>query len=50
MTVKTNGRLAAKAAVLPDEGMPIRKRRQVIPGFKFHFGDMPAGIDDRPLR
>ena len=33
----------ARSDVFPYEGMPIRKRRQPIPGFQFYFGDMPAG-------
>ena len=33
----------ARSDVFPYEGMPIRKRRQTIPGFRFYFGDMPAG-------
>jgi len=33
----------ARSDVFPYHGMPIRKRRQVIPGYKFYFGDMPAG-------
>jgi hypothetical protein len=24
--------------------MPIRKRRQAIPGYQFYFGDMGAGL------
>ena len=32
-----------RSDVFPYEGMPIRKRRQHIPGYKFYFGDMPAG-------
>jgi len=31
----------SRSAVFPYEGMPIRKRRQVIPGYHFYFGDMP---------
>ena len=27
--------------------MPIRNRRQHIPGYKFYFGDMPAGMADK---
>ena len=33
----------ARSDVFPYEGMPIRKRRQHIPGYKFYFGDMPVG-------
>ena len=33
----------ARSDVFPYEGMPIRKRRQFIPGFQFYFGDMPDG-------
>ena len=32
-----------RSDVFPYEGMPLRKRRQHIPGLKFYFGDMPAG-------
>jgi hypothetical protein len=31
----------------PYAGMPIRKRRQHIPGYKFYFGDMPHGTADK---
>ena len=31
----------------PYEGMPLRARRQHIPGFPFHFGDMPPGAAAR---
>jgi N-acyl homoserine lactone hydrolase len=31
----------ARSDVFPYEGMPIRKRRQPIPGYQFYFGDMP---------
>lgn len=34
----------ARSPVFPYPGMPLRKRRQVIPGLPFHFGDMPAGM------
>ncbi|MEL7154130.1 MAG: N-acyl homoserine lactonase family protein, partial [Pseudomonadota bacterium] len=37
----------ARSHVYPYEGMPIRKRRQPIPGYKFYFGDMPAGATDK---
>ena len=37
----------ARSDVFPYEGMPIRKRRQPIPGYKFYFGDMPAGTADK---
>jgi len=37
----------ARSDVFPYEGMPIRKRRQNIPGFKFYFGDMPPGTADK---
>ncbi len=37
----------ARADVFPYEGMPIRKRRQPIPGYKFYFGDMPSGMADK---
>jgi len=37
----------ARSDVFPYEGMPIRKRRQAIPGYKFYFGDMPAGMADK---
>jgi len=37
----------ARSDVFPYEGMPIRKRRQPIPGFQFFFGDMPAGMADK---
>ncbi|MDE0852448.1 MAG: N-acyl homoserine lactonase family protein, partial [Yoonia sp.] len=37
----------ARSDVFPYEGMPIRKRRQTIPGFQFYFGDMPAGTADK---
>ena len=33
----------ARSDVFPYAGMPIRKRRQAIPGFRFYFGDMPGG-------
>jgi len=33
----------SRSDVFPYAGMPIRKRRQTIPGFSFYFGDMPAG-------
>ncbi len=33
----------ARSDVYPYEGMPIRKRRQPIPGYQFYFGDMPSG-------
>jgi len=36
-----------RSDVFPYEGMPIRKRRQHIPGYKFYFGDMPAGMADK---
>jgi glyoxylase-like metal-dependent hydrolase (beta-lactamase superfamily II) len=32
-----------RSDVFPYEGMPLRKRRQTIPGFQFYFGDMPSG-------
>ncbi|MCY4304413.1 MAG: N-acyl homoserine lactonase family protein [Aestuariivita sp.] len=32
-----------RSDVFPYDGMPIRKRRQMIPGYKFYFGDMPEG-------
>jgi N-acyl homoserine lactone hydrolase len=32
----------ARSDVFPYPGMPLRKRRQVIPGFQFYFGDMPS--------
>ena len=34
----------ARSDIFPYEGMPLRKRRQSIPGFKFYFGDMPNGM------
>jgi len=37
----------ARSDVFPYEGMPIRKRRQAMPGYKFYFGDMPAGMADK---
>ena len=37
----------ARSSVFPYEGMPIRKRRQVIPGFQFYFGDMPSGTTEK---
>ena len=37
----------ARSTVYPYEGMPIRKRRQPIPGYKFYFGDMPAGMANK---
>ena len=33
----------SRSDVFPYDGMPIRKRRQVIPGYKFYFGDMTDG-------
>jgi hypothetical protein len=33
-----------RSDVFPYPGMPLRARRQVIPGFQFYFGDMPAGM------
>ena len=33
----------ARSDVFPYDGMPLRKRRQFIPGFQFYFGDMPPG-------
>ncbi|MEM9783624.1 MAG: N-acyl homoserine lactonase family protein, partial [Pseudomonadota bacterium] len=33
----------ARSEVFPYPGMPLRKRRQVIPGYQFYFGDMPKG-------
>ncbi|MXW86060.1 MAG: N-acyl homoserine lactonase family protein, partial [Boseongicola sp. SB0667_bin_21] len=37
----------ARSKVFPFEGMPIRRRRQAIPGYQFYFGDMPAGAAGR---
>ena len=37
----------ARSDVFPYDGMPIRKRRQTIPGYQFYFGDMPTGIADK---
>ena len=37
----------ARSDVFPYDGMPIRKRRQPIPGYQFYFGDMPAGMADK---
>ena len=37
----------ARSDVFPYEGIPIRKRRQHIPGFKFYFGDMPGDTIDK---
>ena len=37
----------ARSDVYPYEGMPIRNRRQPIPGYQFYFGDMPAGAVDK---
>jgi glyoxylase-like metal-dependent hydrolase (beta-lactamase superfamily II) len=37
----------ARSEVFPYEGMPIRARRQPIPGYRFHFGDMPPGAAAR---
>jgi glyoxylase-like metal-dependent hydrolase (beta-lactamase superfamily II) len=37
----------ARSDVFPYPGMPIRKRRQPIPGYKFYFGDMPVGTADK---
>lgn len=34
----------ARSSVFPYEGMPLRNRRQVIPGFQFYFGDMANGL------
>ncbi|MCY4446858.1 MAG: N-acyl homoserine lactonase family protein [Rhodobacteraceae bacterium] len=31
-----------RSMVFPYEGMPLRKRRQVIPGYQFYFADMPG--------
>ncbi|MEL6921497.1 MAG: N-acyl homoserine lactonase family protein, partial [Pseudomonadota bacterium] len=36
-----------RSDVFPYEGMPVRKRRQVIPGYQFYFGDMPVGTADK---
>nr|MCU0902110.1 N-acyl homoserine lactonase family protein [Cypionkella sp.] len=33
----------ARSDVFPYDGMPVRQRRQAIPGFPFYFGDMPPG-------
>ena len=33
----------SRSDVFPYEDMPIRKRRQPIPGYQFYFGDMPQG-------
>ena len=33
----------SRSDVFPYENMPVRKRRQFIPGYQFYFGDMPAG-------
>ena len=33
----------ARSDVFPYDGIPIRKRRQPIPGYQFYFGDMPIG-------
>jgi len=33
----------ARSDVFPYEGMPLRKRRQVIPGFPFYFADLAPG-------
>jgi N-acyl homoserine lactone hydrolase len=30
-----------RSDAFPYPGMPLRTRRQVIPGFQFYFGDMP---------
>ena len=37
----------ARSHVFPYAGMPLRRRRQSIPGFKFYFGDMPANMADK---
>jgi len=37
----------ARSDVYPYPGMPLRQRRQVIPGFQFYFGDMPGGTAAR---
>ncbi|MEJ8561989.1 hypothetical protein QTO30_12695 [Yoonia sp. GPGPB17] len=37
----------ARSDVFPYEGMPLRKRRQVIPGYQFYFGDMPADMTNK---
>ncbi len=31
-----------RSTVFPYAGMPLRRRRQVIPGYQFYFGDMPG--------
>ncbi|MDE2792880.1 MAG: N-acyl homoserine lactonase family protein [Paracoccaceae bacterium] len=36
-----------RSNVFPYDGMPLRKRRQFIPGFKFYFGDMPMDTAER---
>jgi hypothetical protein len=33
-----------RSDVFPYEGMPLRKRRMHIPGYKFYFGDMAPGL------
>ncbi|MEM6728929.1 MAG: MBL fold metallo-hydrolase, partial [Pseudomonadota bacterium] len=37
----------ARSNVFPYDGMPLRNRRQPIPGFQFYFGDMPPGMADK---
>ncbi|WP_333833795.1 hypothetical protein [Rubrimonas sp.] len=37
----------ARSDVFPYEGMKLRKRRHVIPGVQFYFGDMPAAAVGR---
>ena len=37
----------ARSDVFSYDGMPIRKRRQTIPGYQFYFGDMPTGLADK---
>ena len=36
-----------RSEVFPYEGMPMRKRRQTIPGLPFYFGDMASGTADK---
>lgn len=37
----------AVSEVYPFDGMPLRKRRQYIPGFEFYFADLPVGTANK---